>query len=887
MRELEKHYDPSQVEDKIYANWIEKNYFYAAPDKNKKPYTIVIPPPNVTSQLHIGHALNNAIQDVVIRVKRMQGYSALWIPGVDHAGIATQVRVEKDLKKEKGLSRHDVGREEFIKLVWDWKNKYGSIIINQLKKLGSSCDWTRERFTMDENLSRAVKKTFIDYYKKGLVYKGLRIINWCPDCTTALSDAEVEHLEQNGNLWHIRYYFKDSDDYITIATTRPETMLGDTAVAVNPNDERYSKYIGRTLILPLVNREIPLIADEYVEKDFGTGCVKVTPCHDPNDFDMGERHNLPQINIFDKTATINENGGKYQGLDRFDARKQIVEELKALGLLEKIETHIHNVGHCDRCKTVIEPIASEQWFVKMEPLAKPAIKAVVDGDIKFVTERFENSYLHWMENIKDWCISRQLWWGHRIPVFYCQDCGEMAVLDNENVDTVEKCPKCGSVNMKQDDDVLDTWFSSALWPFSTLGWPDNTEDLQYFYPTGVLITAYEIIPLWVARMIFSGLEFMGEKPFEHVFIHGIVRDELGRKMSKSLGNGPDPLEVIKKYGADVLRFGLINGIAAGSDTRFSEEKMDAARNFTNKIWNAARFILMNIDIETADISNITLELEDKWIISLLNKLISEVTDNIEKFEITIAQAKIYEFIWDIFCDWYIEIVKGRLNDKNSESNKSAQNVIIHVFVNILKLLHPYMPFITEEIWCNMPKIKKDSDIDSIMISKFPEFDEKYNFVKDEQGFTKIITAIRAIRNKRAELNVPPSKKVTMYISSKDNDVFNEKSSDFFKRLSGAGEVEYTEISEISETENVIQIITPDAVIYIPQNDLIDKEKEIQRLEKELINIEKEIERVQNQLSNEGFMKKAPENVIVKNRETEKKYLSLKETVTESLKKLKG
>lgn len=884
MKELEKHYNPAEVEDKIYAQWLEKNYFRAEVDKNKKPFCIVIPPPNVTSQLHIGHALNNAVQDVIIRAKRMQGYSALWIPGVDHAGIATQVVVEKNLKKEKGLSRYDVGREEFIKIVWDWKNKYGNIITDQLKKLGSSCDWSRERFTMDENLSRAVKKTFINYYKKGLIYRGLRIINWCPRCETALSDAEVEHEEKSGNLWHIRYKFKDSDEYIIIATTRPETMLGDTAVAVNPDDERYKKYIGKTLILPFVNRELKIIADAFVEKDFGSGCVKVTPCHDPNDFDMGERHNLEKVNIFEKDAKINENGGKYQGLDRFEARTQIVEDLKEAGLLEKIEPHTHNIGHCERCKTIIEPIASLQWFVKMKPLAEPAIKAVVDSDVKFVTERFEKSYLHWLENIKDWCISRQLWWGHRIPVFYCQDCNETLILDNENIETVEICTKCGSKNLKQDEDVLDTWFSSALWPFSTLGWPDNTEDLEYFYPTNVLVTAYEIIYLWVARMIFSGLEFMGKRPFEHVFIHGIVRDEIGRKMSKSLGNGPDPLEIIKKYGADVLRFGLIHGIAPGSDTRYYEEKMDAARNFTNKIWNAARFILMNIDIENATISGLELELEDKWIISMLNKLIADATDNIEKFDISLAQGKIYEFIWDIFCDWYIELVKSRLNDKSAASNKTAQNVIVYVFVNLLKLLHPYMPFVTEEIWQNMPKIAEDTDVDSIMISKFPEYNQNYVYEKEEQDLNKIIVTIRAIRNKRAELNVPPSKKIKLFIAGKDSDVFGEKSSVFFKRLAGAGEIEYKEFDDV---DNSIQIITADAVIYIPQGDVIDKEKEISRLEKELANLDFEIERVQKQLKNEGFISKAPANVIAEKRESEKKYIKLREVVANSLAKIKG
>ena len=884
MIELEKHYDPLRVEDKIYAEWLEKNYFHAEIDENKKPYTIVIPPPNVTGQLHIGHALNNAIQDAIIRMKRMQGYSALWLPGVDHASISTHAKVEKELKNELGLSRYDIGREEFLKRSWNWKNKYGNIITNQLKKLGSSCDWERECFTMDENLSRAVKKTFIDYYKKGLIYRGLRIINWCPSCETSVSDAEVEHQEQNGSLWHIRYHFKDLGESITIATTRPETMLGDTAVAVNPNDARYAKYIGKTLVLPLLDREIPMIADDYVEMDFGSGCVKVTPYHDPNDFDIGERHNLPKINIFDKNAKINENGGKYHGLDRFEARKRIVEDLKALGLLEKIETHVNNVGHCERCKTIIEPWASLQWFVRMKPLAEPAIKAVVGGDIKFVTERFEKMYLNWLENIRDWCISRQLWWGHRIPIFYCRDCGETIVLDDETVESVESCPKCGSKNLVQDEDVLDTWFSSALWPFSTLGWPDGTDDFKYFYPTNVLVTAYEIIYLWVARMIFSGLEFTGEKPFEYVYIHGIVRDELGRKMSKSLGNGPDPLEVIQKYGADVLRFGLINGIAAGSDTRYSEEKMEAARNFTNKIWNAARFILMNINIDSVDIAGAKLELEDRWIISLLNKLIAEVTENMEKFEISLAQAKVYEFIWDVFCDWYIELAKSRLVDKNSSSNKSAQHAIVYVFVNTLKLLHPYMPFITEEIWQNLPKIKEDAGIGSIMVSKFPEYNAQYVFDEDEQNLTKIIAAIRAIRNKRAELGVPPSKKVKLYISSKDKGVFCEKSDDFFKRLANAGEIEYT---DGFDGDNSVRIITPDAVIYIPQSDLIDREKEIQRLEKELENAKKEIERVQTQLNNEGFMKKAPENVIAEKRETEKKYLALKETLINSLADLKN
>ena len=883
MKELEKHYNHLDTEDRLYKQWLEKNYFHAEIDYNKKPYTIVIPPPNVTGQLHVGHALNNTLQDVIIRTKRMQGYCTLWLPGVDHAGIATQTRVEKELKKEKGLSRHDMGREEFVKLVWDWKNKYGNIITDQLKKLGSSCDWSRERFTMDENLSRAVRKTFVDYYKKGLIYRGLRIINWCPSCETALSDAEVDHKENDGNLWHFRYKFKDSDEYIIIATTRPETMLGDTAVAVNPDDERYKKYIGKILILPLMNREIPIIADSFVEKEFGSGCVKVTPYHDPNDFDIGERHNLPKVNIFDNTAKINENGGKYQGLDRFEARKQIVEDMENLGLLEKTESHINNIGHCERCKTVVEPIASEQWFVKMKPLAEPAIKIVEDGKVKFVTERFEKSCMHWLENIRDWCISRQLWWGHRIPVFYCDDCGETAVSE----DDINCCEKCGSENIRQDEDVLDTWFSSALWPFSTLGWPDKTDDLEYFYPTNVLVTAYEILYLWVARMIFSGLEFMRKEPFEYVFINGIVRDNQGRKMDKSRPESNiNPLDVIAKYGADVLRFGIIHGISPGVDTRYSEEKMEAARNFTNKIWNAARFVLMNIDISEASIENIELELEDKWIISQLNNVIAEVTDNIEKFELSLAQAKVYEFIWDIFCDWYIELVKGRLGDKNDKSNKSAQNVIVYVLSNVLKLLHPFMPFITEEIWQNIPKIPDDKNVESIMISKFPVYDKNNKYSREEGDLTKIITAIRAIRNKRVELGAPPSKKIKLIIASSQKEIFCEKSNYFFMKLAGAGEIIYNYDGERELQENCVQIITSDAVIYIPQDDLIDKKKEIARLEKELASVENEIARVQNQLNNEGFIKKAPESVIAEKREAEKKYLALKETVNESLAKLK-
>lgn len=845
-KELGKTYSPIDIEDRIYKFWDENGYFTPEISADKKPFSIVIPPPNVTGHLHLGHALNNTFQDIIIRTKRMQGYSALWIPGTDHAGIATQIKVEEMLRNEMGISRHDIGREKFLEHVWAWKNKYGDRIIQQFKKMGSSCDWTRERFTMDDNLSNAVKKTFVSLYNKGLIYRGLRIINWCPDCITALSDAEVEHKELNGSFWHIKYPVKGSDDYVVIATTRPETMLGDTGVAINPNDERYSHLIGKTLILPLLNREIPIITDEYVDPEFGTGCVKVTPCHDPNDFDMGTRHGLEFIHILDDNAKINENGGQYQGLDRYTARKQIIADLQELGLLVKIEPHAHNVGHCYRCDTVVEPIASKQWFVKMPPLAKPAIDVVKSGEIKYIPDRFSKIYLNWMENIHDWCISRQLWWGHRIPAYYCMDCDEIMVSETD----VTVCTKCNSTNITQDTDVLDTWFSSALWPFSTLGWPESTEDLKYYYPTSVLVTAYDIITFWVSKMIFMGIESMEQIPFPDVFIHGLVRDAQGRKMSKSLGNSVDPIEYIDKYGADALRFALATGNSPGNDMRFSDEKIEAARNFTNKIWNAARFVLMNVDIDSAILpDNTKLSLEDKWILSLYNNLIREVTDNIENYELGIALGKLYDFIWDNFCDWYIELLKPRFMNDDS----IAQNVIVYVLSNTLKLLHPFMPFITEEIWQSLPHTG-----DSIMVSDFPVYDENLNFADEELIMNRLITAIRAVRNRRAEMNVPPSKKAKIFIVSDKSDTFNEHTSVFFEKLASASEVVY---SENYDDDNAVQIITESASIYIPLAEMIDYEKEIKRLNGEREKTLQEITRLENKLNNQGFTSKAPAAVI--------------------------
>ena len=848
--ELPKTYDPSEFEDRLYKKWEDSGYFRPSGDKNAPSFSMVIPPPNVTGQLHMGHALDDTLQDIIIRAKRMEGYNTLWVPGTDHAGIATQIKVEEVLRREKGLSRHDIGREEFLKLVWDWKAKYGNRIISQLKKLGASCDWEHEAFTMDENLSAAVRKTFVSLYEKGLIYRGLRITNWCPHCNTALSDAEVEYKELDGGFWYVKYPVVGSDEYVIIATTRPETMLGDTAVAVNPEDERYTRLIGKQLVLPLVGRTIPVIADEYVERDFGTGCVKITPCHDPNDFEVGLRHDLEQIIILDGDGKINKNGGKYQGLDRFEARKQIVADLEAAGLLLKVEKLKHNVAHCYRCGSVIEPLASKQWFVKMKPLAGPAIKVVKEGKIRFIPERFSKIYLNWMENIHDWCVSRQLWWGHRIPAFYCGDCGKVTVSETD----VTACPDCGSPNITQESDVLDTWFSSALWPFSTLGWPNDTEDLKTFYPTNVLVTGYDIITFWVSKMIFMGIENTGSIPFPDVFIHGLVRDAQGRKMSKSLGNGIDPLEIIGKYGADALRFALATGNSPGNDMRFSDEKIGAARNFANKIWNASRFVRMNLDIEEIALPSADrLRTEDKWILSLFNRLAGEVRENIDSYELGIALSKLYDFIWDIFCDWYIELLKPRLSAKGTEDNPVAQNVIAWVLSNTMKLLHPFLPFITEEIWLALPHTG-----DSIMISSYPQTDPALDFPEDEASMDRIIELIKAVRNRRAEMNVPPSKKTTLYIVSAYGDTFNSGVSHFFTRLASASEVIYT--GEFTG-DNAVSIVTGSATAYIPLAEMIDTEKELARLTKELENTEKEIDRLTKKLSNVGFTSKAPAAVV--------------------------
>ena len=848
--ELPKTYDPSEFEDRLYKKWEDSGYFRPSGDKNAPSFSMVIPPPNVTGQLHMGHALDDTLQDIIIRAKRMEGYNTLWVPGTDHAGIATQIKVEEVLRREKGLSRHDIGREEFLKLVWDWKAKYGNRIISQLKKLGASCDWEHEAFTMDENLSAAVRKTFVSLYEKGLIYRGLRITNWCPHCNTALSDAEVEYKELDGGFWYVKYPVVGSDEYVIIATTRPETMLGDTAVAVNPEDERYTRLIGKQLVLPLVGRTIPVIADEYVERDFGTGCVKITPCHDPNDFEVGLRHDLEQIIILDGDGKINENGGKYQGLDRFEARKQIVADLEAAGLLLKVEKLKHNVAHCYRCGSVIEPLASKQWFVKMKPLAGPAIKVVKEGKIRFIPERFSKIYLNWMENIHDWCVSRQLWWGHRIPAFYCGDCGKVTVSETD----VTACPDCGSPNITQESDVLDTWFSSALWPFSTLGWPNDTEDLKTFYPTNVLVTGYDIITFWVSKMIFMGIENTGSIPFPDVFIHGLVRDAQGRKMSKSLGNGIDPLEIIGKYGADALRFALATGNSPGNDMRFSDEKIGAARNFANKIWNASRFVRMNLDIEEIALPSADrLRTEDKWMLSLFNRLAGEVRENIDSYELGIALSKLYDFIWDIFCDWYIELLKPRLSAKGTEDNHVAQNVIAWVLSNTMKLLHPFLPFITEEIWLALPHTG-----DSIMISSYPQTDPALDFPEDEASMDRIIELIKAVRNRRAEMNVPPSKKTTLYIVSAYGDTFNSGVSHFFTRLASASEVIYT--GEFTG-DNAVSIVTGSATAYIPLAEMIDTEKELARLTKELENTEKEIDRLTKKLSNGGFTSKAPAAVV--------------------------
>ncbi|MDP4094911.1 MAG: valine--tRNA ligase [Bacillota bacterium] len=872
---IAKTYDPKQVEEKLYKEWVDRGYFHTLVNNNKKPFTIVIPPPNITGQLHMGHALNNTMQDILIRWKRMQGYSALWVPGTDHASIATEAKIVEALKKE-GLTKQDIGREKYLERAWDWRAHYGGRIVEQLKKLGSSCDWERERFTMDEGLSEAVIEVFVRLYRKGLIYRGERIINWCPKCCTSISDAEVEYEEKEGNFWHIKYPVKDSDEYIVVATTRPETMLGDTAVAVHPDDERYRHLVGKTVILPLVNKEIPIIADEYVEKEFGTGAVKITPAHDPNDFEVGLRHNLAQIRVMDDNAVMNEYAGKYQGMDRYEARKQMVEDLKDLGLLIKIQPHTHNVGSCYRCHTVIEPIISKQWFVKMKPLAEPALDVVKNGTVKFIPERFSKIYYNWMENIQDWCISRQLWWGHRIPAYYCRECGE-TMVDREMPD---KCPKCGSTRIEQDNDTLDTWFSSALWPFSTLGWPKETEDLKYFYPTDVLVTAYDIIFFWVARMIFSGMEHMGKEPFKYVLIHGIVRDTQGRKMSKSLGNGIDPLIVIEQYGADALRFALTIGNSPGNDQRFSTEKIEASRNFANKIWNASRFVLMNFD-ENIDFSKVDpgkFTMADKWILSRINTLTKEVTENLEKFESGIGLQKLYEFIWEEFCDWYIELVKPRLYDRENESRLEAQYVLNYVLGNSMKLLHPFMPFITEEIYKHLI-----NDDESIMISSWPEYKEDYNFPEDEKKMELIMEAIKNIRNKRAEMNVPPSKKAKIIFAApgeKERTILADGKS-FFERLASASEIK-VQADKAGIPENAVAAIISAAEIYIPLEELIDIEKEMERLEKEKSNLEKELDRVNSKLNNQGFVAKAPEKVIEEEKAKRVKYQEMYDKIIERI-----
>lgn len=870
--QLDKIYNPKEVEDRLYSGWVEKGYFTPQPDPNKEPFTIVIPPPNVTGQLHMGHAMDETLQDILIRYKRKAGYATLWVPGTDHAGIATQIKVEETLRKEEGLTRYDLGRESFIERVWDWKHKFGTRIINQLKKLGSSCDWTRERFTMDENLSKAVKEVFVTLYEKGLIYQGERIINWCPRCITALSDAEVEYAEQEGHFWHIRYPVKDSDESFVIATTRPETLLGDTAVAVHPDDERYTHLVGKMLILPLVGREIPVVADEYVDKEFGTGAVKITPAHDPNDFEVGARHHLPIIKVLDDNAKINENGGKYQGLDRYEARRQIVKDLEEGGFLVKVEPQVHNVGQCYRCGTTVEPITSRQWFVKMAPLAEKALEVVKNGTIQFVPERFSKTYINWMENVHDWCISRQLWWGHRIPAFYCDACGETTVSREH----VEVCPKCGAP-VHQDEDVLDTWFSSALWPFSTLGWPDQTEDLAYFYPTSVLVTGYDIIFFWVARMIFSGMEHMGKEPFKYVLIHGLVRDSQGRKMSKSLGNGVDPLEVIDKYGADALRFTLATGNSPGNDTRYSDERVEASRNFANKIWNASRFVLMNLTVTDRKLPAADeLKLEDKWILHRYNQLVQAVTDNLDHFELGIAVSKLYDFIWDEFCDWYIELIKPRLYDEDCPSNRAAQYVLSYVLSGALELLHPFMPFITEEIWQKLPH-----EGESIVISSWPEFDVSLTFADEAAQMEQIMEALKAVRNQRSEMNIPPSKKAKVYIKTDQPSVFAQGTS-FFEKLAGASEAIVADES-FTPPQNAVSCVVPGAQIFMPLDDLVDKEKELARLTKEKDRLLGEIKRVEGKLNNQGFIAKAPEKVVEEERQKGEKYREMLAKVEENMK----
>ena len=847
-KELAKAYEPAQFENRIYDFWMKNGYFHAEIDKDKKPYTIVMPPPNITGQLHMGHALDNTLQDILIRFKRMQGYCTLWLPGTDHASIATEAKIVEAMRKE-GISKEDIGREKFLERAWAWKKEYGGRIVKQLRKIGSSADWERERCTMDEGCNKAVKEVFVRLYEKGLIYRGERIINWCPKCLTSISDAEVEYEEQAGHFWHLRYPLKDGTGYVNLATTRPETLLGDTAVAVNPNDERYKDLVGKTLILPIVHREIPIVADDYVEPDFGTGVVKITPAHDPNDFEVGLRHNLPVINVMTDDAKINDDYPKYAGMDRYEARKAIVEDLQTEGALVKIEDYSHNVGTCYRCSTTVEPRVSKQWFVKMKPLAGPAIDAVKNDDTEFVPPHFEKTYFHWLENIRDWCISRQLWWGHQIPAFYCDDCGELTVTKENSA----VCPKCGK-SMRQDPDTLDTWFSSALWPFSTLGWPDNTPEMEYFYPTSVLVTGYDIIPFWVMRMMFSGLEHVGKVPFKTVLIHGLIRDSLGRKMSKSLGNGIDPLEVISQFGADALRLTLITGNAPGSDMRYSEEKMTASRNFANKLWNASRFVHMNIDDHNVENKlPDTLETEDKWIISVLNQTAKEVAENLDKFELGIAVSKVYDFIWDCYCDWYIELAKARLQSEG-ESAQNARQVLVWVLEKALRLLHPFMPFITEEIWQTLPH-----EGETIMLQKFPEYGESLNFPEASAEMTRIMDAVKAIRNRRSEMNVPPSRKAKVYVASQFADTFTNGAK-FIVKLASASEVE---VGDSFDIDGAVTVVTADAKIYIPMAELVDKDAELKRLNKELETTKKLLAQDEGKLNNAGFMSKAPEKVIEK------------------------
>ena len=874
-KELNKVYEPQAVEAEIYKMWQEGGYFHAERDEHKKPFTIVMPPPNVTGQLHMGHAMDATLQDSIIRFKRMQGYNALWIPGVDHAGIATQIKVEEELRKE-GLTRYDLGREKFLERVWDWKNRFGNRIVEQQKKLGSSCDWDRARFTMDEGCSKAVREVFVSLYEKGLIYKGSRIVNWCPRCVTALSDAEVEYVDKPGHLWHIRYPLEDGSGEVIVATTRPETMLGDSGVCVNPNDERYKSIVGKNVILPLLNKPIPVVADDYAEMEFGTGCVKMTPAHDPNDFEVGLRHNLEVIRVLDDEGKVNSLGGKYEGMDRYEARKAIVADLEEQGYLVKVEDYAHNVGTCSRCHNDVEPIISAQWFVKMKPLAEKAIEVVKEGETRFVPDRFTKTYLNWMENVRDWCISRQLWWGHQIPAWTCADCGHITVSREDAC----KCEKCGSTHIERDPDVLDTWFSSALWPFETLGWPEKTPDLDYFYPTDVLVTGYDIIFFWVARMIFSGCEHTGKAPFHTVLIHGLVRDDKGRKMSKSLGNGIDPLEMISKYGCDALRMNMVTGNSPGNDTRFYVERCEAMRNFANKLWNASRYVLMNLGEDFVPQLPTELEIADKWVLSKLNTLISEVTDNMERYELGIAVQKIYDFIWDTYCDWYIELTKARLYSEDAQRKDTALQVLVYVLDQVLRLLHPFMPFITEEIWQSLPMRES-----ALIVAKWPEASEKLSFKTEEAHMESVMNAIRAIRNRRAEMNVPPSKKATLYVLTSNPQVFTEGEG-FIQRLAYADKVELLD-KEPENLNGLVTCATADAKLYIPMGQLVDIAKEQERIGKELEKARKNLAGLNGKLSNENFVSRAPEAVVNAEREKAQKAADLIAALEESLEALKA